>query len=289
MVFNYSNPESRVLLAMLTLTRLRAVGLCHGQWDTLRLISQYLGKPADEIETVGGGINHFFWLQTIRDKATGRDLYPAVREAVACDDNPDHALMRKFVELTGQITYPHNHHVGEYVAFGGQYTGNKWRYGREEHRAGQPLPFEERERRCVALLSETADLAQAAAMSHEAGVPMIAAHALNRRERFLAGNLMNTGLWAPNLLPDGVVEVPVEVDAQGFHPVRIEPLPEMLAAFCRTQMAIQKLTVQAYRERSKALLLQVLLLEPVVNDVRKAEGLIEEMLRLQAEFLPDFH
>ena len=288
LVMNYSNPESRVLLAILTLTTLRAVGLCHGQGNTRRLISEYLDKPEDEIETVGAGINHFFWMQRIADRETGKDLYPRVREAVARDDNPEHTLMRKMVEVYGLITYPHNNHIGEYLQFASEHVGNKWRYGREMHPAGEPLLHEQREARLHGLFSEGAPSDEAVKPSGELGVPMILAHATNARTRFIAGNVLNTSRAVPNLLPDAVVEVPVEVDAAGFHPVPVDPLPEGLAAFCRTQMSIQKLAVAAYRERSKNLLLQALLADPVVNSIRHAEALIDEMLALQAEFLPEF-
>jgi alpha-galactosidase/6-phospho-beta-glucosidase family protein len=49
------------------------------------------------------------------------------------------------------------------------------------------------------------------------------------------------------------------------------------------------LTVQAYQERSKNLLLQALLLEPTVDDIPKAEALIDDMLELQKDYLPVFH
>jgi len=288
LVFNYSNPESRVLLAMLTLTRLSAVGLCHGQHSTRRLISQYLKKPDEEIHTVGAGINHFFWLQEIKDKKTGRDLYPSVCKAVARDKNPHHALMRKFVEVFGLITYPHNQHIGEYVQFAAEFTANKWPYGREVAKADQPITTQAREEHSAAILSPATPIEQAAGLSREMGAPMIVAHATNTRTPFISGNVLNDKLSIPNLLPDGVVEVPVEVDGQGFHPVPVEPLPECLAAWCRTQMSIQKLTVQAYKHKSKNLLLQALLLDPFVNHVGRAEAMLDEMLALQADYLPRF-
>jgi len=48
------------------------------------------------------------------------------------------------------------------------------------------------------------------------------------------------------------------------------------------------LTVTAYKERSKILLLQTLLLEPTVDSVSRAEALIDDMLYLQRDFLPEF-
>ncbi len=56
-------------------------------------------------------------------------------------------------------------------------------------------------------------------------------------------------------------------------------LPESLAAICRTQLSIQKLLVEAYRQRSRNLLLQALLLDPCVDSLYRAEKLTDEMYR----------
>ena len=222
----------------------------------------------------------------IADRETGEDLYPRVLEALARDTDPGHALLKKMAELYRLITYPHATHIGEYLSFAWEYTGGKWPLGRESHKAGEPLRAWSDE--VGACLRGEKPVADAAALSREMGVPMILAHARNRRERFISGNVVNDRLYVPNLLADGVVEVPVEVDRDGVHPITIAPLPEGLAALCRTQMAIQKLTVQAYADRSKRSLLHALLLDPVVNSLSHAEKLIDEMLDLQADYLPRF-
>ena len=70
--------------------------------------------------------------------------------------------------------------------------------------------------------------------------------------------------------------------------MHVGPLPEALAAFARTQISIQKLVVEAYATRSRNLLLQALLLDPLVNSVQKAELMLDEMLSLQKDYLPRF-
>jgi alpha-galactosidase/6-phospho-beta-glucosidase family protein len=66
------------------------------------------------------------------------------------------------------------------------------------------------------------------------------------------------------------------------------PLPEALAAFCRTQVSIQRLLIEAYRQRSRRLLLQALLLDPCIDSVRRAEEMLDAMLELQKDYLPQF-
>jgi alpha-galactosidase/6-phospho-beta-glucosidase family protein len=74
----------------------------------------------------------------------------------------------------------------------------------------------------------------------------------------------------------------------GIHPEKLPPIPEALLAFCRTQASIQKLVVEAYGQRSRNLLLQALLVDPIVNSVENAEKMLDHMLELQRDYLPAF-
>lgn len=79
------------------------------------------------------------------------------------------------------------------------------------------------------------------------------------------------------------------MDAEGVHPVKVGALPEALAAICRHQISIQNLLVEAYREKSKKLLLHALIIDPIVDSIDRAEDMMEEMLRVEAGYLPELH
>ena len=95
-------------------------------------------------------------------------------------------------------------------------------------------------------------------------------------------------MYVGNLPEDAIVEVPAEVDGNGIHPQKVGNLPEALAAMCRTQISIQKLIVEAYAKRSKKLLLEALLLDPVVDSAERARKMLDTMLDLQKDYLPEF-
>jgi len=100
---------------------------------------------------------------------------------------------------------------------------------------------------------------------------------------------MNRGLYIENLPQGTIVEVTAIVDGNGIHPQKVGALPEPFAAMIRTHLAINELITEAYRTRSKKLLLQALLIDPVVNSVSAAEKMLDEMLELQKDYLPCFH
>jgi len=292
LVFNFTNPESRVCLAISQLTKVQAAGICHGPFATLTKVSEVLGKPVDEVELTVGGINHFHWALAIKDARDGTDLLPTFRKRMAQQTWGLGPLVRYLYDTFGLLTYPSDSHPGEYLGFAYDLIGPKFEDYRRYHiiwehgdGAGQ-LPR-------WTVIQQVADgeaplTEELAATSGEVAIPMIKAIEFGRGDRILSVNVPNTNLSVSNLPEDAIVEVPAIVDAQGIHPIRVGPLPEAIAAMCRLQISIQDLLVAAYREKSKRLLLQALLLEPTVDNAARAEQMMDEMLTRQAEFLPEF-
>ena len=125
--------------------------------------------------------------------------------------------------------------------------------------------------------------------SGELAVPVIADMILDRKQWRPAVNLLNTGGFIPNLDRDACIEVPAVIDRRGVHPDSVGPLDEAFAAQIRLQNSIQKLTADAWVRRSRKLLLQALLLDPVVDSAVRAEAMLDYMLDIQKEYLPVFH
>ena len=122
--------------------------------------------------------------------------------------------------------------------------------------------------------------------SGELAIPLLEG-VLCGEERYLdAVNVPNAGN-VPGLPEGAVVEVPATVDGSGLRPFTMDPLPEAILALLRTQTSINRLLVDAFRDRSRHTLLQALLLDPTTESYRQAVGLINEMFRLQGEALPE--
>jgi alpha-galactosidase len=118
-------------------------------------------------------------------------------------------------------------------------------------------------------------------------VPIIAGVLGNTHQYELAVNLPNAGC-IPNLPDWAVVEVPATVDAGGVRGVRVGPLPEPIAAMCRAQVAVIDRLVEAAVHGDRRAALQALLLDPVVHGVSQAEAILNEMLAVHRDFLPQF-
>ena len=311
LLINFTNPESRVCLGITKLTRMRTVGLCHGAFCTLEKICEILGRPEEDIDLTIGGINHFHWALQIRSQAEGKDLYPELDQKVkGWDWGLDHSTERMY-ELFGYLTYPAPSHPGEYVSFAHDISGPlliKWGIGQVSRRLGakasdhryvvegrpnQPSyelwSMEQAEK--IQRIAEGKDALpeEFASPTRELAIPIICDIELDRNRKELSVNIPNENFAISNLPEDAIVEIPGRVDAEGVHPIAVGALPEALAGICNLQVSIQKLLVEAYRQRSKNLLLQALVIDPVVDSLDRAEQMMEHMLAIEADYLPEFH
>jgi len=257
----------------------RAVGLCHGIFMGQHAVARILGLADDEVEVWGAGLNHFQWLQHIRHRRSGADLYPLLREKEGGHDPAYLPLTRRLFRAFGQWVTCSDDHLGEYVPYG-------WEGG--EH--GYDFDADERGRaalraRLDCVLADAAPIpADWLSPSGERGVAVIAA-VLHNRPRFIeAGIVCNRGV-IPNLPADVAVEVPVLADAAGVHPVSLGPLPDPIAKLLSVQAHVQQLAVEAAVHASKELALQALLIDPVVSSADAAVRLLDELWEISRPYI----
>jgi alpha-galactosidase len=99
-----------------------------------------------------------------------------------------------------------------------------------------------------------------------------------------AVNIPNRGFIAD--LPAWLaVEVPARVDKAGVHGVALGELPPGYAGLLLNQVAIHYLTAQAVLQRSKAIALQALLVDPIVSQCRGIDELLDTMIAYQERWL----
>lgn len=312
LLINFSNPESRVCLGITKLTHTHTVGLCHGAFDTLEKISRILEKPEADIDLTVGGINHFHWALQIRDQNDGKDLYPEFRQKMEQSDWGLDALTRRMYELFGLFPFPAASHIGEYVSFAHETVGPvflKWGIGEvtrslktseciysiggkpdSETGPGYELWSIEQADKIQQIVEGKSSLSEGFTKpTRELAIPIICDIELNRKRKELSVNILNKNFAISNLPEDAIVELSAEVDNEGVHPLRAGALPEAIAALCKHQISIQNLLVEAYRQKSKKFLLQALAIDPIVNNVDRAKQMMEHMLKIEADYLPELH
>jgi alpha-galactosidase len=103
-------------------------------------------------------------------------------------------------------------------------------------------------------------------------------------------NVINDGCIG-NLPADCVVEVPGYVDRNGVSIPPVGDLPMGCAAICNSNIAVQRLAVEAALRGDVMLLNQAMLMDPLVSAVctpAEISQLTDEMLVAQAQWLPQY-
>jgi alpha-galactosidase len=288
LMFNYTNPENRVCLALGRHTATRVVGLCHSVAEAIDRCAAALERPRTELDVQAAGVNHFTWFTSVRDARDGTDLMPELRRRTLTADPALAPLGHLIIERLGIHPAIDDDHVGEYLPWAAEVIGTAgYDFERHERRSRDDIAMLEAwgsgDRPVEPLLAESS---REATVDHSAAEIMgdVIARRTRRRPSFI---LPNEG-YIDNLPLDSVVEVPGLVEAGVPRGLPVGSLPEQVAALVRHELAIQDAAVEAAVEGSRDLALRALLLDPLVTSVRSAERFLDDILRVHRAYLPRF-
>jgi alpha-galactosidase len=289
-VFNFSNPMSRVCLAVKRKFRgkLKFVGLCHGIYNLVLFLTPMLNTPFVNLNIKAGGLNHFGVLLEATYKDTGKDAYPDIRKKA-----PDYfrnareiGFVKEIVRVYGYLPYVTDTHFGEYVNWAWEWVDAK---NIKKNYEDYKMQCAESKRDLRRIVEGKKHLKTWLKPSGERVIPIIEGIMTDSKQYELAANLPNEEGLIENLPRDLVVECPVTVDKNGVHGVKLGKLPKGIAAMMNTQASVQDLCVEAALNGSRELALQALLADPVVDSLSSAEKMLDEILQLQREHLPLFN
>jgi alpha-galactosidase len=289
-LINYSNPMSRICLAIKRkYPSLKFVGLCHELEHFYPILSKILGIPISHLEIKAGGLNHFGVILDIKHKDTGKDAYPDIRKngprvLRSIENGPyldDGYLLIAFIlEKFHYIPYTCDSHYGEYIHWAWEQANIpatrkfirdyeyilKWNFGR------------------LKKLIERGKGAKFVQNDGERAIPIIEGILNDSNYVEPSVNIPNDGIIT-NLPLDLVVECPAIINKNGATGVKLGEYPKGLAALLRTQASVQDVLVEAILTKSKDMLLQALLVDPVIETYWQANHILNEMLKLQKKYL----
>ena len=278
LLINFSNPESRIVMALSRHTRIAAVGLCHGLFMSRWAISKMTGVPYERLALWAMGLNHFQCVTQIRDRDTMEDLYPRLLEADQSHDPAYQPLTREMLRAFGYWLTCSDDHLGEYLAYGWEAGG-----------AGYDFAADERAREAMretlaSVLAGAPPPAEWTTPSAERIAPVIKAVARNIPTP-IESIVHRNGGTIPNLPEDIAVETPAMIDGRGVHPVSLGPLPDAIAKLMLPQASVQDLSVEAAVHARKDLALQALLVDPVTNSIAGARALLDELWEINRPYI----
>ena len=285
---NYTNPMAMNIAYLHAVApRLKAVGLCHSVYWTVRGLSELVGVPFDEVTYRSAGVNHQAWI--LRWEHDGADLYPRLDERIASDPELRRRVRVDMYRRLGYYPTESSEHSAEYLPW---YMRSDSEIERLRIPVGDYLGIS---RENVAEYEETRRRLQAGedigTREHEAQeyAPQIVHSIVTGTPRTIVVNVPNVGLI------DGVpeaftAEVPAVVDRDGIRPQAMGGLPPQLAAVNAAYIGTGTLTVAAAVQGDPRLVRQAAMIDANTSaslTVEQIWDLCNAMVRAHGDLLPE--
>ncbi|MFE9448405.1 6-phospho-beta-glucosidase [Streptomyces sp. NPDC006739] len=294
-VINFTNPAGLVTEAMSRHLGDRVIGICDSPVGLGRRIARVLGANPGEAWIDYVGLNHLGWVRGLR--VAGRDELPRLLA------DPD--LLGSFEEgklfgvdwlrSLGAIPNEYLHYYyfnREAVRAYQQAERTRGAFLRDqqaqfyeqvEDPGARALEIwdrtrAEREATYMAENRETAGAGEREADDLSGGYEKVALalmRAIARDERTtLILNVRNRGTLSV-LDSEAVIEVPCLVDANGAHPVAVDPLPDHATGLVCAVKAVEREVLAAAESGSRTTAVKAFALHPLVDSVNVARRLVE--------------
>jgi len=277
---DFTNPVGIVAQALLDRGH-RAIGLCNSAIGFQRRFAAWLGVAPERVELEHVGLNHLTWERAAR--VDGVDRLPELLADHGEELAGDLGLPLALLQVLGAVP---SHYLRYYYATGQVLDEQRRGPSRAEQVA-------EIERRLLELCRDPAldtkpELLErrGGAFYSEAAAALIASlHAGTGDVQVV--DVRNDGAL-PGLPDDAVVEIPARIDADGAHPLPLDPLAPELLGLVQQAKAYERLAVEAAVTGDRTVALKALLANPLVRDYRVAAPLLDALLEASRPYLPRF-
>ncbi|WEG73478.1 6-phospho-alpha-glucosidase [Vagococcus intermedius] len=300
-MLNYSNPASIVAEATRILKpNSKIINICDMPVAIKKGIADIIGlEDGNDIIDRYYGLNHFGWWTEMLDKE-GNDLMPQIKEHVAkwgygpageANDNPlleeaswmDTFLKAKDIYAVDPETLPNTYL--KYYLFPDEIAAHS---NPDFTRADEVMANREKNvfAECRRIATEgTAENTTIEAGEHaEFIVQLAGALAYNTYERMLL-IVENNGAIA-NVPNDAMVEVPCLVSKRGYEPLAMGNIPYFQKGMIEQQVAVEKLVVAAYLDKSYQKLLQAITLSKTVPNATIARAILDDLVEANKDYWP---
>lgn len=297
-MLNYSNPAAIVAEATCRLrSKAKILNICDMPIGIESRMAQIVGlKDRQQMRVRYYGLNHFGWWTSIEDE-DGNDLMPKIRQHVAkfgyvppTNDQQveaswnDTFAKAKDVWALDPDTFPNTYLkyylFPDYVVAHAnpQHTrANEVMEHREKHVFGS----------CNAIIRAGKSSAGELEIDEHASyiVDLAMAIAFNTQARMLL-IVPNNGA-INNFDPEAMVEIPCLVGKKGPEPLVVGNIPQFQKGLMSQQVAVEKLVVDAWVERSYLKLWQALTLSKTVPSASVARAILDDLIDANKGYWPE--
>lgn len=299
-MLNYSNPAAIVAEACRRLRpRSRVINICDMPIGMEQSIAKILGfRDRKEMDVRYFGLNHFGWWTSIKDKDGNEYIEKLVEHQLKygnCPidstekdytDNSWHETAKKVKDLVAvDPTMAPSSYLQYYLFPDDMVAHTDPNYTR----ANQVI--DGREKRVFGECAKIEAAGTAKDTKLEIGihalfiVDLATALAFNTHERMLL--IVENNGAIENFPPDAMVEIPCIVGKDGYEPLSVGKIPTFQKGLMEEQVAVEKLTVDAWMEGSYQKLWQALTLSKTVPSAGVAKKILDDLIEANKEYWPE--
>lgn len=299
-MLNYSNPAAIVAEACRRLRpRSRVINICDMPIGMEQSIAKILGfLDRKEMDVRYFGLNHFGWWTSIKDKDGNEYIEKLVEHQLKygnCPidstekdytDNSWHETAKKVRDIVAvDPTMAPSSYLQYYLFPDDMVAHTDPNYTR----ANQVI--DGREKRVFGECAKIEAAGTAKDTKLEIGihalfiVDLATALAFNTHERMLL--IVENNGAIENFSPDAMVEIPCIVGKDGYEPLSVGKIPTFQKGLMEEQVAVEKLTVDAWMEGSYQKLWQALTLSKTVPSAGVAKKILDDLIEANKEYWPE--
>lgn len=300
-MLNYSNPAAIVAEAIRTTRpRSKVLNICDMPIDIMERMAAIAGLTSRKDLVVRYyGLNHFGWWSDVRDQ-DGRDLMPKIKEYVSksgydleplgCEprlNDPDWLHTYRFARelyATDPSVLPTTYL--KYYLYPDRVVSDS-----DPTHTRVDMVKDIREKEVFSECRRIVEVGTSEGMVLKIGVhasfivDLACAIAFNTHERMLL--IVENRGSIPNLPETAMVEIPCIVGSNGPEPLTIGPIPWFQKGLIEQQLAVEKLSVEAFFERSYQKLWQALILSKTMKDADVAKAVLDDLIEANKDYWPD--
>lgn len=321
-IINYTNPTNHVADAIRRISKLKCISLCDSYVKVALDLAPLLQVDPEDITIYLAGTNHATWV--MRFTVKGEDGYPILRERLnhmtweeveaLYAHPPDkkvefleglydfHQIYNQFVPhyyfpfslrlfkiygLLPQPRYYWRYHLDQDAIIAEQKRDDCVTMAAFYMRHRVPYLWDGLPERLERMSENLQTPRREGGGGHGDLAVRVISAIVNDLGEIFAFNVPNRGAVS-NLPEDAIVDVTGTVDLMGAHPFAMGPLPKELLGYQYSLVLSHELAVHAALSGSRNDLLKAIVAHPLIHSVDAAEKAMDELLTLQAEWLPQF-
>jgi len=290
-LLNFSNPMQTIIYAIQKYTSIKVLGLCHGVKHSVKKLAEKIGSKESEMFYTIGGVNHF---ETItRMSKNGKNVLDKIADTLEKEQKEQggtgEIITTELYRLFGGFPCNEDIHVIEFLPHYLHKNTNLEIYEQEQNRIENRISKRDQAWKLVDQYISGAIAIEKVVHDRSEELAEIVDSMVFNKPMYLYANVLNKG-YVANLDSDMCVEVPLVIFRDGFIGCAIGDLPRPLAVLHNIHGAVQCYTAEAAMKGSRKDALVAMTLDPMCYTLSTAEreNLLDEILKVSAEFLPDY-